>query len=140
MATTGEHSSGTGLSLDHQTPGPGLFPGTGQPDFTSTPEAKRSAANTIEGHLEPDTRKSGSHADEATAATVKEFGPHDGQGWATSGALKKAQTTWSEQVQALMNRLGAEKAALRGTNTLFLNTDRAINHGIARVPSSLDHY
>ncbi|MEU3371453.1 hypothetical protein ABZ734_13370 [Streptomyces sp. NPDC006660] len=140
MDATDEHSGRAQPSLDHQASGPGLFPGTGQPDVASDPEAKRTAANTIETHLEPDTKTSGSHADAATAAAVKEFGPRDGQGWATSGALKKAQATWGGQVQALMNRLGGEKSALRGTNTLFGNTDIGIQHGIARVPSPLDHY
>ncbi|MCX5382643.1 hypothetical protein [Streptomyces sp. NBC_00083] len=138
--TTGGNGGQSRMSLDHQPPGPPLLTGPGQSDFLSTPAAKKSAADTIETHLEPDTKKSGNHADESTEAAVKAFGPHDGHGWATSGALKKAHQTWSEQVQALMNRLGGEKSALRGTNSLFFHTDLGVYGDIKRPGSSLDLY
>lgn len=137
MDTTGEHGGPSRRSLDHQLPPPPLFTGTGQSDLVSTPEAKKSAADTID-HLEHGTKDSGTHADESTANIVKAFGPHDGHGWVTSGALKKAHHTWGEQVQALMNRLGYEKSALVGAKTRLHNTDFGIKHGIARPGSPLD--
>ncbi|MFI6054117.1 hypothetical protein ACIBCO_29005 [Streptomyces violascens] len=140
MDTTSEHGGPSRMSLDHQPPPPPLFTGTGQSDLVSTPEAKKSAADTIETHLEPDTKKSGTHTDESTASAIRAFGPHDGHGWVTSGALKKAHHAWGEQVQALMNRLGHEKSALRGANSLFQDTDFVIRQGIARPGSTLDHY
>ncbi|WP_223279309.1 hypothetical protein [Streptomyces sp. SDr-06] len=139
--TTTEHGGPSRMSLDHQPPpGPPLFTNPGQSGLVSTPEAKRSAANTIETRLEPDTKKSGTHADESTAAAIKEFGPHDGHGWVTSGALKKAHHTWGEQVQGLMNRLAGEKSALRGANSLFQKTDFGVHQDIGRPDSPLDHY
>ncbi|MET8814603.1 hypothetical protein ABZW47_21635 [Streptomyces sp. NPDC004549] len=96
---------------------PGL-PG-GQQKLVSTPAQKQAAANAIEQHIEPDTRKAGDHADTETAAAVKEFR----DGWHTSGALKKAHTSWGEQVKNLMNMLGSDKAALRSTNVTLQSTD-----------------
>ncbi|MFF7332430.1 hypothetical protein ACIQU5_35400 [Streptomyces sp. NPDC090306] len=113
-------------------------PGRGGPsEFVSGPAEKRSAARAIEHHLEPDTRRAGDHADAETSAAVRAFGPKDGQGWATSGALKAAHHRWGEQVAALLNRLGSEKAALRDTNALFDRTDTGVAAGLRR-PSSLD--
>ncbi|GGT76662.1 hypothetical protein ABT368_30340 [Streptomyces althioticus] len=68
--------------------------------------------------MQPDTRKAGDLADDEAGAAVKAFAAKDGDGWVTSTALKKAHKTWGEQVQALMNRLGSEKEALRSTNIL----------------------
>ncbi|MFI6689722.1 hypothetical protein [Streptomyces sp. NPDC050485] len=62
--------------------------------MASTPAQKQAAARAIEEHIEPDTRTSGSWADDETAAVVKEFDARDGHGWLASGALKKAHKTW----------------------------------------------
>ncbi|WP_432134759.1 hypothetical protein [Streptomyces sp. bgisy154] len=105
----------------------------GTKDFASSPAEKLAAARAIEEHVEPDTRKSGDWADEQTNAAVKAFGPKDGTGWITATALQTAHSKWGEQVQTLMNRLAAEKAALRSTNTLFQNTDLTIGLGVRSI-------
>ncbi|MEU5808158.1 hypothetical protein [Streptomyces sp. NPDC047718] len=107
-----------------------LFPGTG--DFASTPAEKKAAANTIETELEPNTKKAGDHADEASNNTVKAF-----DGWSTAAGLKKALETWDRQVIGLMGRLASEKTALRGTSNLFLRNDITTGEGFNLVkPSS----
>ncbi|ATW49725.1 hypothetical protein [Streptomyces xantholiticus] len=113
--------------------------GAGTPDLASTPAQKKAAANAIEKHLEPDTKKAGDKAEESTGAAVKEFTAKDGEGWDTSAALKKAHEAWEKQVKALMNRLGSEKQALRNTSLLFQNNDIGIATQ-ARQSSSLDKY
>ncbi|WP_427920241.1 hypothetical protein [Streptomyces sp. cg40] len=91
----------------------------GQQKLVSSPAQKKAAANAIEQHIEPDTRKAAGHADAETNGAVKAFR----DGWRASGALKKAHTAWGEQVTNLMNRLGSDKAALRSTNTTLQTTD-----------------
>ncbi|MFE9800623.1 hypothetical protein ACWC98_31055 [Streptomyces goshikiensis] len=97
-------------------PGP-LFPG-GNQDLASTPAEKKSAANTIETELEPNTRKAGDHADKSSNSAVKAL-----DGWSTASGLKKVQETWDQQVTGLMGRLASEKTALRGTSNMFLRND-----------------
>ncbi|GGT92684.1 hypothetical protein [Streptomyces violascens] len=140
MDTTSEHGGPSRMSLDHQPLPPPLLTGSGQSDLVSTPEAKKAAADTIGNHLERETKDSGAHADESTANAIKAFGPHDGHGWVTSGALKKAHHTWGEQVQALVNRLSYEKSSLTGAKTHLYDTDFGIKHGIARPGSPMDLY
>ncbi|MFJ2396053.1 hypothetical protein ACIOTI_25315 [Streptomyces sp. NPDC087843] len=111
----------------------------GKPDLASSPAEKRAAAKAIEDHIEPDTAKSGRWADEETAAAVKAFDAKDGEGWLTSAALKKAHTTWGEQVKNLMDRLGSEKGALRSTSLVLQTTDLAVGSGL-RQSSSLERY
>lgn len=106
-------------------------------DLASSPTEKKTAANAIERHLEPDTKKAGHVAEEKTTAAVKEFSGKEGSGWATSGALKKAHSTWEEQVKALVDRLGGDKGALRNTSVLFQNNDVGISTQI-RQSSTLD--
>ncbi|MBJ6643489.1 hypothetical protein H4N48_08525 [Streptomyces sp. BSE7-9] len=113
--------------------------GAGRKDLASSPAQKKAAAKAIQDNLEPDTRKAGDLADDETGAAVKAFAAKDGDGWVTSTGLKKAHRTWGEQVQALMNRLGSEKEALRSTNILLQNTDFGVGLGI-RKSSSLDGY
>ncbi|MFJ4685965.1 hypothetical protein ACIQNG_06300 [Streptomyces sp. NPDC091377] len=108
-------------------------------DFGSSPEQKKAAANALEQHIEPDTKKAGEHADDRTGAAVTAFGAKDGDGWVTSAALKKAHTTWGEKVGRLGNRLGSDKQALRATNTLFRGTDFGVGL-TARQSSNLDGY
>ncbi|KMS84133.1 hypothetical protein ACZ91_49680 [Streptomyces regensis] len=100
------------------TPGP-AGPIGGQKDLASSPAQKQAAANAIEKHIEPDTRKAGNWADAETDEAVREFR----DGWHTSGALKKAHEAWEEQVKNLMNMLASDKAALRSANTVLQNTD-----------------
>ncbi|MBQ0985605.1 hypothetical protein KBZ10_13995 [Streptomyces sp. F63] len=116
--------------------------GGGQQNLASTPAQKKAAAKAIEDHIEPDTKKAGDYADEATSGVVKAFDAKDGHGWLMSSSVKKARKTWDQQVQALMNRLGAEKTALRSTSSLFTNTDLGVRAGVqgVRTPSALDQY
>ncbi|AWI28163.1 hypothetical protein [Streptomyces tirandamycinicus] len=128
--------AGEQMRLNQVDPGTGR---AGAPDLASTPARKKAAANAIEQHLEPDTRKAGCVAEEQTNAAVKEFNGKDGTGWDTSGALKKAHDTWEKQVKALMDRLGGDKNALRSTHILFRNNDVGIANQV-RLPSNLDSY
>ncbi|MFF9498487.1 hypothetical protein [Streptomyces sp. NPDC014656] len=97
--------------------------GGGAVNLVSTPAQKKAAADAIEQHLEPDTKKAGDTAQASTSAAVSEFSGKDGEGWDTSPALKKAHAVWERQVKGLMSRLGSEKSALRGTSLLLRNTD-----------------
>ncbi|GGW86121.1 hypothetical protein CP966_21860 [Streptomyces galilaeus] len=110
----------------------GQLPG-GQKDLASSPAQKQAAAKAIEDHIEPDTKKAGDWAETETNAAVKAFAPKDGDGWVTSGALKKAHDTWDGQVQNLMSRLASEKAALRSTNTVLQNTDLGVGTDVRRI-------
>ncbi|MEU0006504.1 hypothetical protein ABZ079_20075 [Streptomyces sp. NPDC006314] len=113
--------------------------GRGPGDLVSSPAEKRAAARAVEDHIEPDTRKAGRWADDETGAAVKAFGARDGCGWLTSGALRAAHETWAGQVKNLLDRLGAEKEALRVTNTVLTSAD--IGTGTAlRELSALDRY
>ncbi|MEK8144643.1 hypothetical protein NKH18_32185 [Streptomyces sp. M10(2022)] len=111
----------------------------GGKDLVSTPAEKRTAANVIEQHLEPDTKKSGHWAREETSAAVKALAAKDGSGWISSRALKNAHKAWGDQVQNLMNRLGAEKDGLRGAHTILLNTD-VLTEGQIRPISPFNSY
>ncbi|WP_427922005.1 hypothetical protein [Streptomyces sp. cg40] len=115
-------------------------PGVSAPGrLASSPGEKRAAAKAIEDRIEPDTRAAGRWVDEEHGAAVREFGAKDGDGWLTSGALKKAHTAWADQVGNLMNRLGAEKDALRSGNAVLTSTDLAVGSTL-RQQSSLDTY
>ncbi|MFD4141268.1 MULTISPECIES: hypothetical protein [unclassified Streptomyces] len=116
--------------------GPSLF----APSLASSPEAKKKAANSIELHIAPDTRKAGDTADESTGAAVKAFGPKDAGGWVTSGALKSAHEKWNGQVRALLDRLEAEKKALRATNTVLGGTDGQVGTDTTLIPSPFNGY
>jgi len=107
--------------------------------LASSPGEKRAAAKAIEDRIEPDTRTAGRWADEENAAAVREFAARDGDGWVTSAALKKAHGTWADQVKNLMDRLGAEKDALRSGNVVLTSTDLAVGSTL-RQQSSLDTY
>jgi hypothetical protein len=118
-------------------PGAPFLRGGGQQDLASSPAQKKAAANAIQQHIEPDTRRAGDHADTETGAAVKALDAKDGHGWLTAAALKKAQSAWDAQVKGLMGRLGSEKTALRSTNTLFQGTDVGVG-GQLRTPSPFD--
>ncbi|WP_432064770.1 hypothetical protein [Streptomyces sp. C10-9-1] len=122
------------MRLNQLAPGSG---GAGAATLASTPGQKKAAADAIEKHLEPDTKKAGDTAEASTSAAVRELSGKDGEGWATAPALKKAHEAWEKQVKALMGRLGSEKSALRSTSNLLRNTDIGI--GVqARQSSALD--
>ena len=108
-------------------------------DLASSPGEKRAAARAIEDHIEPGTRAAGRWADDENGAAVREFAAKDGEGWATSAALKKAHGVWADQVKNLMDRLGAEKDALRSGNAVLTSTDLAVGSAVRRQ-SSLDTY
>jgi hypothetical protein len=105
----------------------------------SSPAEKRAAAKAVQDHIEPDTRKAGNWADDETAAAVKAFGARDGDGWVTATALRKAHATWGDQVKNLMDRLGAEKEALRSTNTVLTSADVGVGSALRQM-SALDRY
>ncbi|MFF6993743.1 hypothetical protein ACFY93_02075 [Streptomyces sp. NPDC008313] len=105
--------------------GPASQPPLKKPDLASSPAEKKAAAKAIEDNIEPDTRTAGDWAETETDAAVKAFR----DGWATSGALKKAHTAWDDQVKNLMNRLSSEKTALRQTHTVLHGTDAAVGNG-----------
>jgi hypothetical protein len=107
--------------------------------MASSPAEKKAAAKAIEEHIEPDTAKAGRHADADTASAVKAFGAKDGDGWDTSTALKKAHATWGDQVKNLMDRLGAEKDALRQADTTLTGADVTVRGAAQRV-SVFDTY
>ncbi|MEW2256307.1 hypothetical protein [Streptomyces sp. NPDC047869] len=117
--------------------GHGHGPGAGR--LASTPAEKRAAAKALNDHIEPDTRRAGEWADEETGAAVKAFGARDGHGWLTSAALRKAHAAWGDQVRNLMDRLGAEKDALRSTNVVLTSSDMAAGSALRRT-SALDLY
>ena len=110
-----------------------------RPDLASSPGEKRAAARAIEDHIEPGTRAAGRRADDENGAAVREFAARDGDGWVTSAALKKAHGTWADQVKNLMDRLGAEKDALRSGNAVLTSTDLAAGSTL-RERSSLDTF
>ncbi|MDG9716967.1 hypothetical protein [Streptomyces sp. DH24] len=114
------------------TAGPAGPPALGK-DLASSPAEKKRAAKAIEENIEPDTQKAGRWADDDSAGAVKAFGPKDGDGWVTSKALKKAHETWGDQVKNLMDRLAAEKSALRSTSTLLQSTDVGVGSGVRQV-------
>ncbi|WP_236245679.1 hypothetical protein [Streptomyces sp. CC210A] len=109
----------------------GPTPGGGSPDFGSSPAEKKTAANTIENELEPNTKKATDWADEASSTAVKTF-----DGWQTSAGLKKVQKTWDQQVRTLMGRLSSEKTALRGASGYFAQNDFGIRGQFAAVSKS----
>ncbi|MFD8199391.1 hypothetical protein [Streptomyces sp. NPDC059701] len=120
-------------------PGPA---GGGRPDLTSSPAQKAAAVRAIEEHIQPDTAKAGTWADEDTGSAVKAFAAKDGDGWDTSAALKKAHETWGGQVRNLMDRLDTEKGALRGAGTVLTGTDHGVGAQALRIrqPSALDRF
>ncbi|NEB81494.1 hypothetical protein G3I40_40730 [Streptomyces sp. SID14478] len=142
MATAGHDSAQMQLNQIPTDPGgtsspPGVA--GGQKDLASSPAEKKAAANAIEQHIEPDTKKAGNHADEQTGAVVKAFDAKDGQGWVTSSAVKKAHKKWDEQVQGLMNRLGSEKSSLRSANSVLQGSDFGVRTQV-RASSQLDRF
>ncbi|MFI1103191.1 hypothetical protein [Streptomyces melanogenes] len=98
----------------------GPFPPSpgGDKDLNSSPARKTAAANDIETDFEPNTRRAGVWADEASITAGKAF-----EGWSAAAGLTKAQDAWWKSVTALLGRLASEKAALRDTNSLFFKND-----------------
>ncbi|MER5810259.1 hypothetical protein ABT143_19060 [Streptomyces sp. NPDC002033] len=120
--------------------GPGwpLVPGSpgspgGNPDFASTPAEKKTAANTIENELQPDTKKAAEHADATTETARKGF-----DGWETAAGLKTVADTWDQQVKTLMSRLAGEKTALRGANSLITGNDTGVRGQFLTSQSKLN--
>ncbi|MFF9275425.1 hypothetical protein [Streptomyces griseosporeus] len=145
MTGTGAGQSEGGVSAEsvgmrlNQLPADVTGPTGFGPNLASSPAEKKAAAQAIEDHIEPGTAKAGRWADNDTDAAVKAFGPKGGEGWLTSGALKKAHKTWGDQVRNLMNRLGSDKDALRNTNIVLTGTDFGIGSTV-RQSSTLDQY
>ncbi|MFF9280537.1 hypothetical protein [Streptomyces griseosporeus] len=145
MTGTGAGQSEGGVSAEsvgmrlNQLPADVTGPTGFGPNLASSPAEKKAAAQAIEDHIEPGTAKAGRWADNDTDAAVKAFGPKGGEGWLTSGALKKAHKTWGDQVRNLMNRLGSDKDALRNTNIVLTGTDFGIGSTV-RQSLTLDQY
>ncbi|MFF3321451.1 hypothetical protein [Streptomyces sp. NPDC002889] len=106
--------------------GPALF----APNLASTPAQKKAAADSIQTRLAPGTGRAGRTAEESTGVAVKEFGPKDGHGWDSAGALKRAHEAWEKQVKVLTDRLESEKHSLRRTKSLLGDND----FGVASQP------
>ncbi|MFI1154344.1 hypothetical protein [Streptomyces sp. NPDC020817] len=104
--------------------------GGGGGTFASTPAQKRSAANTIETELEPNTKKATEYADESTNTAAKGF-----DSWDAAAGLKKVADTWDRQVKVLMGRLGSEKGSLRGASGLFVQNDLGTGDGFRPLGS-----
>ncbi|MGW6772922.1 hypothetical protein ACWGBX_21210 [Streptomyces sp. NPDC055037] len=111
------------------------LPGLGAPNLASTPAQKRTAANTIETELQPNTKKAGDWADTSMTSAVSAF-----SGWATATGLKTVQTTWESQVKTLVGRLNTEKGALRSTVTILAQTDVDRRGTISGIPSNFEKY
>ncbi|MEV8365276.1 hypothetical protein [Streptomyces niveus] len=118
---------------------PASAPLGGQRDLASSSPEKKAAAKAIGDHIERGTKRAGGWADDETNASVKAFGPKDGHGWLTSGAIEKAHKTWGTQVLGLMARLASDKEALLGANTVLLGTDHGIESQV-RTVSSINGY
>ncbi|MEU9319093.1 hypothetical protein [Streptomyces sp. NPDC048295] len=108
-------------------------PSVATPDFASTPAEKKAAADAIDGPILDGTRKAGNWADESNSAAAKAFGAKDGDGWATSSALKKADKDWGEQVEMLCKRLASESALLRDTGIRFQSHDIGVGNRLKGV-------
>ncbi|MFG2635161.1 hypothetical protein ACGFX8_14795 [Streptomyces sp. NPDC048362] len=113
--------------------------GQGARGLVSSPAEKRAVARAVEHHIEPGTREAGRWAEEDTATAVRALGARDGDGWLTSGALRAAHEAWAAQAGNLLDRLGAEKDALRATNTVLTGADIGTGGALRRV-SALDRY
>ncbi|MEU0136142.1 hypothetical protein ABZ172_19245 [Streptomyces sp. NPDC006296] len=135
-------SEDIGMRLNQYPADQGGGPGGGQQKLASTPAQKKAAADALQENIKPQTKTAGHHADEGTSEVVRAFDAKDGYGWFMSSALKKAHKTWGEQMQAQMNRLHADQAALLRTNVQLSNTDLAARSGVQSVhtPSIFDKY
>ncbi|MFE7512667.1 hypothetical protein ACFU8I_15835 [Streptomyces sp. NPDC057540] len=106
--------------------------GVGNPDMASSPAAKKAAVKALNDDLEPGVTRDGKHAAETTKDAVRAFGAKDGNGWDTSGALRRAHETWEKQVKMLLGRLSSEKQALGATGTSMRNNELDIAARLAR--------
>jgi hypothetical protein len=109
--------------------------GGGGPDLAHSPTDKQSAADSLRNDIEPGTAAAGRWADDETGAMVKAFDAKDGNGWLTSSVVRKAHTTWGEQVQGLVSRLMLDESALRGSSNQLSGTDIDVGAGVR--PSSI---
>ncbi|MDX3224304.1 hypothetical protein [Streptomyces sp. ME19-01-6] len=116
-----EHSAAgrsSGMRLNQLDGGGGGGLVTPYGGLCTSPAQKKTAAGVIEDELEPGLTKAGDDADTKSNTAISEF-----HGWDTAAGLKHVLTEWQTQVKALTKRIGGEKEALRGTNTLFTGTD-----------------
>ena len=101
--------------------------GGGAADLAVSHSAKKRAANNLERHLAPDTKKAGSRADPETSGVTGGSGASAGgevfSDWALRAGLAKAHTVWERQVKNLVDRLVAERDALRAASSLFQGGD-----------------
>ncbi|MEU1780322.1 MULTISPECIES: hypothetical protein [Streptomyces] len=93
----------------------------GGPDLSSSAVKKRSAVSALEQRIEPDSQAAGRVADETSEAAARGF-----QDWATGAGITAALKGWRASVKSLQARLATDKAALSGTNRLFLGADTGI--------------
>ncbi|MFJ5045263.1 hypothetical protein [Streptomyces sp. NPDC088719] len=111
----------------------------GGPSLVTSPARKKAAAEAIRTRIRPRTKAAGNHADEETSAAVRAFGAKDGDGWVTSRALKKAQKTWEQQVQAMLKRLEGDENGLLGARLNLQGSDLLSGQQF-RPPSAIDGY
>ncbi|MEU1662565.1 hypothetical protein ABZ547_02960 [Streptomyces sparsogenes] len=97
----------------------------------SSASEKKTAAGVIEDELEPGLTNAGDDADTKSNTAISEF-----HGWDTALGLKHVLTEWQTQVKALAKRIGGEKEALRGTNTLLTGTDLHIGSDFCGIHPS----
>lgn len=132
------------MQLNHVPLDPGGSSGPGgagrgwQPIMASSPEQMKTAATSLEDRI-TGTKDAGTTADKDTESAIKAFGPKDGDGWFTSGAIKKAHDTWGRQAKALTTRLTAERHGVQGTKKLFTGVDLETGLRVRSV-SQLDTY
>ncbi len=115
------------------------FAAGGGPSLATSPARKKAAAEAIRTRIRPQTKVAGDHADEETSAAVKAFGAKDGDGWVTSRALKNAQKTWEQQVQAMLKRLEGDENGLLGARLNLQGADLLSGQQF-RPPSAIDGY
>ncbi|MFJ5969851.1 hypothetical protein [Streptomyces sp. NPDC093060] len=107
--------------------------GGGAADLKTSTSGNRAAVKALRVDIRPGTDKAGSHADEGSAAVVREF-----SGWDTGAGLKDAHAEWELQVNNLKGRLDADQSALEQTHSHFQYTDYGVRSRIAQVDAGHD--
>lgn len=118
-----------GMRLDSAAAAGGGGGGTGDSaDLKTNKSGKKAAVKSLRDEIRPDTDTAGSHADESSSATVREF-----SGWATGSGLKAAHEEWDLQVKSLKGRLGEDQTALEKTHQDFEYLDLGIGGQIVQI-------
>ncbi|WP_338897813.1 hypothetical protein WBG99_21290 [Streptomyces sp. TG1A-60] len=102
-------------------------------DLKTNASGKTAAVKALREDIRPGTDKAGVHAEENSAAVVREFA-----GWDTGSGLKDAHREWELQVANLKNRLETDQTALEQTKRGFEFIDLDVRSGIARLDAGAD--